>query len=82
MLENRGKAPKTLWRWAIEGADAPALPAEIRRDGTVAGEITSASPAGEGSLALGYLKRDYFEPGTEVSVLGHPGRVSSLPFQI
>lgn len=59
MLQNRGKAPKVLWRWAIEGAEPPAAKTPIERDGTVVGEITSAAQVENGIVALGFVKRGH-----------------------
>ena len=57
MLENRGKAPKVLWRWAVETTEPPSAGAVISSAGTPVGEITSAVLEDEGALALGFLKR-------------------------
>jgi folate-binding protein YgfZ len=57
MLENRGKAPKVLWRWTIDAGDAPDPKTPIERDGIRVGEITSAVSTGDGVVALGFLKR-------------------------
>ena len=43
MLENRGKAPKVLWRWAIEGSVAPAAQTPITVDDAVDGKPVSPS---------------------------------------
>ena len=44
--------------------------------------LTSAvwSPALERPIALGYVHRDFVEPGTAVSVAGAPALVADLPF--
>jgi len=46
------------------------------------GRLTSAvwSPALERPIALGYVHRDFVEPGTAVSVAGAPALVADLPF--
>jgi folate-binding protein YgfZ len=59
MLQSRGKAPKVLWRWTIEGSEAPAPKTAIERDGTVVGEVTSAVPSDGFVTALGFLKRGH-----------------------
>lgn len=59
MLQNRGKAPKVLWRWAIEGTQAPAAKSPILSDESVVGEVTSAIALEQGVLALGFLKRGH-----------------------
>ncbi len=75
MLENRGKAPKVLWRWAIDGREAPAAKTPIVHGETAVGEISSAVTEGEGSLALGFLKRGHEGQGPEgFSVAGRAAR--------
>ena len=75
MLENRGKSPKVLWRWAVESAEPPAAKASIMRADAVAGEITSAVPEQEGVRALGFLKRGYEAEGPQgFTVGGAPAR--------
>lgn len=73
MLQSRGKAPKTLWRFKVDTATPPAPQSEIRFDDVPVGEISSAAGDGEAVAALGYLKRGH-EPdeGTRVSVAGFP----------
>ena len=59
MLENRGRAPKILWRWALEAHEPPDAKASIALAGAVVGEITSAAQDDDGVTALGFLKRGY-----------------------
>ncbi|MFZ1864050.1 MAG: hypothetical protein WAU39_07515 [Polyangiales bacterium] len=75
MLQNRGKAPKVLWRWMIEGSEPPPAKAPIERDDMVVGEVTSAAPAEHGVAVLGFLKRGC-EPGTGTGFVieGMPAR--------
>jgi len=65
MLENRGKAPKVLWRWAIEGSVAPSAKTPITVNGAVVGEVTSAAAGQNGVRALGFLKRGHESEGSE-----------------
>ena len=75
MLENRGKAPKVLWRWAVQSADPPKAKALITLADTVVGEITSAAQEHEGVAALGFLKRGYEAEGPEgFAIEGAPAR--------
>jgi folate-binding protein YgfZ len=75
MLENRGKAPKVLWRWTLEGTDPPAAKAPITLAGAVVGEITSAALGEDGIPALGFLKRGHEADGPEgFTVDGTPAR--------
>ena len=76
MLENRGKAPKVLWRWLVESVEPPEAKVAISLGDTVVGEITSAVPGDEGmTAALGFLKRGYESEGPEgFAVDGVPAR--------
>jgi len=75
MLENRGKAPKVLWRWAVESIEPPKPKAPITLADTVVGEITSAVPEDEGVSALGFLKRGFETGGPEgFAIDGAPAR--------
>ena len=57
MLQNRGKAPKVLWRWSIDAAKPPEPKAPIQRGAEVVGEITSAVRTDRDVRGLGFLKR-------------------------
>ena len=69
MLENRGKAPKVLWRWAIDGSVAPAAKTPITVNDSVVGEVTSAAVGEEGVRAIGFLKRGHESEGSENFVI-------------
>ena len=70
MLENRGKAPKVLWRWRIGTGNPPEPKAPIERGGTRVGEITSAVSTEDGIVALGFLKRGEEEDREGFTVQG------------
>ena len=70
MLENRGKAPKVLWRWTVESTEAPETKAPIMSADTVVGEITSAVKGQDGVSALGFLKRGYEAEGPKGFAIG------------
>jgi folate-binding protein YgfZ len=75
MLESRGKAPKVLWRWAIEGLEPPEPSTPITLAGIAVGEVTSAVAEGTCVLALGFLKRGHDASGSEgFEVAGRPAR--------
>jgi len=75
MLENRGKAPKVLWRWTVESTEPPAAKAPIMLADTVVGEITSAVQGSDSVSALGFLKRGHQAEGPEgFSIGGAPAR--------
>jgi folate-binding protein YgfZ len=70
----KGRIAKKLVLLRVDGAVPPAGAKLMSGDREV-GVVTSAaeSPAA-GSVALGYLHRDFLEPGTAVEVLGTAGR--------
>ena len=70
MLENRGKAPKVLWRWRIDGVEPPEGKTPITMADAVVGEITSAVQEKEGISALGFLKRGHEIEGPEGFAVG------------
>jgi folate-binding protein YgfZ len=75
MLESRGRAPKALWSWAVEGDGPPERGTPITSGGIVVGEVTSAVREGPSVLALGFLKRGYDAHGSEqFEVAGRPAR--------
>jgi folate-binding protein YgfZ len=61
---------------------APAAPgAAIRADGADVGHVTTAGVSPRlGPIAMGYVHRKAFEPGTAVEVDGAPATVAALPF--
>jgi folate-binding protein YgfZ len=64
MLENRGKAPKVLWRWTVDSTESPEAKAPIMWADTVVGET-----------ALGFLKRGYEAEGPKgFAIDGAPAR--------
>ncbi len=76
MLENRGKAPKVLWRWKIDGPEPPAARTPILSGESRVGEMTSAVRDGDRTVGLGYLKRGH-EP-LDAAALTIAGR-SAVP---
>ena len=82
-----GRVAKRLVGLTLEaGAPVPIRSAAIRVGDREIGAVTSAafSPALERPIALGYVHRDFVEPGTGVSVLVagqlSPAVVTRLPF--
>jgi folate-binding protein YgfZ len=63
-------------------AKVPVRGEVIQAVGRDLGSVTSAvrSPALGRPIALGYVHRDFAEPGTEVSAAGHGAVVTRLPF--
>ena len=79
MLENRGKAPKALWRWSIETATPPSPGTPILKGDANVGSITSAVPAGAGVAALGFLKRGHDPTVDDVFRIGDATAVPERP---
>jgi folate-binding protein YgfZ len=78
-IQSRGAVRKFLAQLAF---DAPvSAGAELSAAGHRAGELTRAeTPEGErGSIALGYVAREWAEPGTDVEAGGVRGRVTGPP---
>jgi len=63
-------------------AAVPAIGARVVANGRDVGQITSAvwSPSLSRPVALGYVHRDFVEPGTKVSVDGATAAIAELPF--
>ncbi len=61
----------------------PAVPGSaIQAEGQDIGRITTAAVSDRlGPVALGYVHRNHFAPGTAVAVQGAPATVVSLPFE-
>jgi hypothetical protein len=78
-LEGRGGHVNRQLRGLRLGAPATAGDG-IERDGKPVGSVTTAgvSPA-HGPVAMAYLHRSCFDPGTRVSVAGRPAEVTPLP---
>jgi folate-binding protein YgfZ len=74
MLENRGKAPKVLWRWSIDTDEIPAAKTPIMRGGESVGELTSAVRVDGSVEALGFLKRGHGGEREGFEVNGSPAQ--------
>jgi len=83
MLQNRGKAPKVLWRWELNAKELPGPKTPITREGAEVGEVTSATSADGAVRAMGFLKRGHEAEREGFEILGqaaHPsGPVSDGP---
>jgi folate-binding protein YgfZ len=82
----RGHVNRRLVGLRLEGSVVPQPAARIAAEGTEVGRITSAaySPHLSSTIALGYVKRAFTEPGCRVSVelpgATAPAVVTALPF--
>lgn len=81
-LAHRGHLNRKLVGLRIDGDEAVAHGTPVTSEGKEAGELKSVafSPGFAAVLALAYIKRDFFEPGTVVSVAGRKATVTALPF--
>ncbi|MHA6288984.1 glycine cleavage system aminomethyltransferase GcvT [Maricaulis sp. CAU 1757] len=70
----------------VTGAPAREGAEIATKDGTIIGIVTSGGfgPTVEGPVAMGYIDRDYVQPGTEVDLIvrgkPRPATVTKLPF--
>ena len=82
-IRSRGNVHRLFTGFEVFGALA-ALPTKIVEDGKEVGEITSAISlpfaAGERNLALGYLRREFSQPGTQLDASGVRLSVTPIPF--
>jgi folate-binding protein YgfZ len=85
-VKYRGHVNRALSGLVLDGDRAPALLAKVVAEGKDVGRITSAvrSLALGTPIALGYVRREHFAPGTDVAVEDERGtiaaRVAELPF--
>jgi folate-binding protein YgfZ len=77
-----GRVARRLVGLTMEGERVPASGAAIRAGDRQIGQVTSSarSPALKRPIALGYVHRDFVEPGTKVTVDGTNATVTALPF--
>jgi len=81
-IRSRGHVNRRLTGLLLAGA-LPAAGAKLLRDGKEVGVITTAveSPTLGRALALGYLRREHWQPGTRLEVEGGAtAAVAELPF--
>jgi folate-binding protein YgfZ len=78
-----GRVVRKLVGLVLDGPDAPSAGAAIQAGEREIGRITSAtlSPAMQKPIALGYVHREFVEPGTKVAVGGHAAEITKLPFR-
>ncbi len=81
-LAHRGHLNRKLAGLRLAGDRPPAPGSPVMHGAEEAGAVTSSafSPGFGGVLALAYLKRGHWEPGTELTVGSATAAVSSLPF--
>jgi folate-binding protein YgfZ len=85
-VKYRGHVNRALSGLVIEGDRPPDEGARVVAEGKDVGRVTSAvrSLALGRPIALGYVRREHFEPGSPVTVVDgageQPARVAALPF--
>jgi folate-binding protein YgfZ len=85
-VKYRGHVNRALSGLVLEGDRVPGPEARVTVEGREVGRVTSAvrSVALGRPIALGYVRREHFEPGTAVTVVDGAGeqraRVTALPF--
>ena len=83
-IRSRGNVHRIFVGFEVQGDTPPAAADKIIADDKQVGEITSAArvpfAAGAGTLALGYIRREFAEPGTEVKIGERDAAVRVLPF--
>ena len=80
-LRARGRVNHLLVGLRLESPALPMVGAELMANGRVTGELTSValSPT-EGPIALGYVRREHAETGTQIELDGARARIAALPF--
>jgi folate-binding protein YgfZ len=83
-IRSRGNVHRKFTGFLVEGATAIAAGEKIIAVEKEAGEVTSVAvlntPAGERTLALGYIRREIGVPGREVMLGKAKATVTQLPF--
>jgi folate-binding protein YgfZ len=79
---HQGHMNRLLVGLELEADEPPAHDTPVLRGLTTVGHVTSAAKSvWRGKvLALGYVRRETSDPGTELAVGGSPARVAALPF--
>jgi folate-binding protein YgfZ len=77
-----GRVARKLVGLLIDGEQPPAAGATIHSGEKAIGAVTSStsSPALGKPIALGYVHRDFLEPGTTVTIGEASAEVTALPF--
>jgi tRNA-modifying protein YgfZ len=82
-LEGRGGHVNKALRGLCLSSPASPGAAVTAEDGRDVGRLTTAAVSPRlGPIALGYVHRSHFSPGTEVRVDGQPATVAALPFSV
>lgn len=84
-IRARGNVHRTFAGFTI-GGPAPERGSKIMANGKEVGEVTSAAivpiAGSRHTVALGFIRREAAQPGTDIEIAGTPARVVSLPLQV
>jgi folate-binding protein YgfZ len=77
-----GRVARKLVGLSIDGTVVPPSGTKITSGDREIGDVTSStmSPALQRPIALGYVHRDFVEPGTSVTIAGVSAKVTAIPF--
>ncbi|MGH9787076.1 MAG: aminomethyltransferase family protein [Candidatus Acidiferrales bacterium] len=81
-IRSRGHVNRKLIGLRLSGSELPKAGAKLQAGGKEVGHITTAvhSPTLGAAIALGYVRREHFEPGTRLEVEGGgTAEVAALP---
>ena len=80
-LRARGKVNHLLVGLRLESSALPIVGTKLMAEGRVTGEVTSValSPT-EGPIALGFVRREHAETGTQIEFEGGRASIAALPF--
>ena len=80
-LRARGQVNHLLVGLKLESPTLPVVGTKLMADGRVTGEVTSValSPT-EGPIALGFVRREHAETGTQIEFEGGRASIAALPF--
>ncbi|QDG51642.1 aminomethyl transferase family protein [Persicimonas caeni] len=83
-LDTRGTPARLLRTLVLGEGAAPRVGADIEREGKVVGQVVSSvwSPRLQKPIALGYVKRNHNEVGTDVEVEARPASVEALGYAL
>ena len=84
MARDRGQLNRVLRGLVTREKSVPAVGAKVLKGSEEVGAVTSAvySPRRGCAIALAYLRRGSWDPGTDVTINGNPAVVSALPFSL
>lgn len=81
-IKTQGSVNRKLVGLRLDGSALPAPGTPLLADGQKIGVLTSAldSPTLKQKIALGFVQKGFFEPGTRLAMDGSSATVTSLPF--